>query len=69
MNKIIKILNDNGYEVVIGKEKVYINNSDGYIFISYDRENKKIQAGIGTDVYIMEKFVQLIVEIEKENDK
>lgn len=66
MNKIIKILNDYGYDVVIGKENVYIDDSDGNIFISYDRDDRVIHTSKKVDVYIMEKFIQLIVEIEKE---
>lgn len=66
MTKIIKILNDYGYDVVIGPEIVYIDDSDGDIFISYDRDDRVIYTSKKGDIYIMGKFIQLIAEIEKE---
>lgn len=63
MKEIIKILNDYGYEVVISKE--YINLEDPYdVFIIYDKEDRTVQTLKKVDSYIMEKFIQLIAEIE-----
>ena len=65
MTKIIKILNDCGYKVVVGKE--YINLEDSYeLFIIYDKDDRTVQLCRKGNVYIMEKFIQLIAEIEKE---
>lgn len=65
MNKIIKILNDYNYKVLIGEE--YINLYDPYdVVIIYDRNNRTVQTLRNVDVYITEKFIQLIAEIEKE---
>ena len=68
MKKIIKILNDYRYEVVIGEK--HINLEDCYdVFIIYDRTDITVETLREVDVYIMQIFLQLIVEIENGSDK
>ena len=68
MKEIIKILNDYGYEVVISKEYINLEDSPD-VFITYDREDRTVKTLRKVDVYIMEKFIQLIAEIEMETIK
>lgn len=63
MKKIIKILNDYGYEVLISQEYIELTvyDTDDFLII-YDRKDKTVQTLRKVDVYIMEKFIQLIAE-------
>lgn len=68
MKKIIKVLNEHGYayEIVISREKIYIHDLNGYVIISYQRTKKVIQTLEKVDIHIMENFIKLITEIEKD---
>ena len=68
MKKIIKALNEHSYgnEIVISEENIYIHDLDGYVFITYDRVEKVIRALEKVDITIMENFIKLITEIERD---
>lgn len=63
MTKIIKIINDHDYKVLIDKEYIKLYNLYDVVII-YDRNERKIETLSNIDIYIVEKFVQLISEVE-----
>lgn len=66
MKEIIKILNDYDYDVVFDLGGIILQNNESDNCLYYAVDNKHITTYVSVDIYIMEKFIQLITEFEKE---